>query len=95
MACLSATWDGPAGPETHRLLEGVSFIYTVPSNAEAPYEILEMWLYARLDTAEKTEDSHPFRVRLVWHDSPNGRREVWTRVVTPPRLANLVVNVSN
>ena len=47
VACLNAVWQGPAGPRTHRDLEGVGFIYAVPPGTEAP-EFPELWLYSRL-----------------------------------------------
>jgi hypothetical protein len=47
VACLNAAWDGFPGPDTSRTLERVAFRYSIPPDAEFPFEELEFWVYAR------------------------------------------------
>ena len=49
VACRSVQWDGPAGPNTSRTLEQVSYTYRTDVTSGFPYET-ELWLFVRLPT---------------------------------------------
>ncbi len=52
LLCKTATAEGPRGPGAlARLpytLEGVSYVFKIEQNKEAPIELEELWLYVRL-----------------------------------------------
>ena len=47
LACLSVSWEGTPGTKTRRTLEGVGYTLEMPPGAEPPFELDELWLFAR------------------------------------------------
>lgn len=86
IACLNAAWDGPAGPDTSRTLEGVNYLLRVPPDTEFPFEQPELWLYARFIRTNDVAGVCDFSVELWWHDSPNGLELLSTQSVGSVRF---------
>jgi hypothetical protein len=86
VACQNAGWDGPAGPDTARTLEGVNFLWDVPSDTEFPFEMAEFWLYARLVRTGPTVGERELKLELWWHDSPDGLIRLAARPLGPVRF---------
>jgi len=78
VACRSVQWDGPAGPNTARTLEQVSYTYRTDVTSGFPYET-ELWLFVRLAHNCRREFTRELRLTLIWHDDPQVRPEVWSR----------------
>jgi hypothetical protein len=78
VACRSVQWDGPAGPNTSRTLEQVSYVYRTEVPGGFPYET-ELWLFLRISHDSRTEFGRELRLSLIWHDDPQMRKEVWSR----------------
>jgi hypothetical protein len=72
IACQNAAWDGVAGPDTSRTLEGVNYQYRVPPDTEFPFEMPELWLYARFLRTNQAAGEREVTAELWWHDSPTG-----------------------
>jgi hypothetical protein len=78
VGCRSVQWDGPAGPNTSRTLEQVSYTYRTDSLGGFPYET-EFWLFVRLAHYSRREFNRELQLTLIWHDDPQKRPEVWSR----------------
>ncbi|HUR52904.1 MAG TPA: hypothetical protein VMZ71_02150, partial [Gemmataceae bacterium] len=76
--CLAVQWDGPAGPNTTRTLEGVGYVDRTELPNGFPFET-DFWLFSRLGHFRDREFTREFNLALVWHDDPQGRPEVWSR----------------
>lgn len=87
IACLSAAWDGPAGPDTSRTLEGVNYLLRVPPHTEFPYEQPELWLYARFIRTNDVVGDRELNLELWWHDAPGGETRLSVDTVGPVRFA--------
>jgi hypothetical protein len=75
VACLAAPWDGRPGPDTHRTLESVGYLYRVPPDTEFPTE-LTYWLYARFYWTGGGDGYRRFAVEAHWLDALTGT--AWT-----------------
>jgi hypothetical protein len=71
IACTNASWEGLPGPRTARTLEGVSYAYKVPPDAESP--VIEFWLYSRLLLLNRVSGERRFSVDIYWLDAPDAK----------------------
>ena len=78
VVCRNVFWDGPAGPNTSRTPEQVSYTYRPEMPDGFPYET-EFWLFVRLAHNRQREFTRDLRLSLIWHDDPRLRSEVWSR----------------
>ena len=79
VACRVVQWDGPAGPNASRTLEQVGYTYRTDSPGGFAYET-EFWLFVRLAHNSQREFTRELQLSLIWHDDPQLRSEVWSRV---------------
>jgi hypothetical protein len=94
LACTNASWEGLPGPNTARTLEGVNYLYRVPSDAEFPE--LDLWLYARFYLTNGIDGVRDFSVEVHWLDAPGEALWVVTRHLGNVRFraASPVTNVA-
>ena len=64
IACSNVNWEGYPGRGVGRILEGVSYLYPVAANVEAP-SFPEMWLYARMFLLNGVAGKRRFWVELA------------------------------
>jgi hypothetical protein len=87
VACSNAVWDGPAGPDTARTLEGVNYLHRVPPDTEFPFEQSELWLHARFVRTNDVAGERNLTLELWWLDAPDGETRVFADTVGPVRFA--------
>jgi hypothetical protein len=73
-------------PET---LERVAFRYSIPPDAEFPFEELEFWVYARFFRSNNVNGSRKFSVEVIWHDAPGGITRIGGRALGSIRFSDL------
>lgn len=65
--CLAVHWEGAAGPKTKRTLEGVGYHLRMEAGMEPPFEIGELWFYARIFRYGEGRFRKRFRVKIgLW-----------------------------
>lgn len=72
LVCQDAPWLGAPGPRTLRILEGVGYTYSVPSDAECPE--LGFWAYVRLHLLNDVSGFRELWIDVEWLDAPEGDR---------------------
>lgn len=73
VASLQARVVPPAAPDNFYDLLGVGYKHVVPPDAEAPWKIDLLDLFARFVSGAGTAE---FEIELTWLDAPEGRRRI-------------------
>ena len=75
VACLETRVVPPAGPNNFYDLLKVGYTHTIPPDAEFPWELRRLDLFARFVGGMGSVD---FEIPVVWLDAPNGAKTVET-----------------
>jgi hypothetical protein len=94
IGCLNSPWEGVAGPNTPRTLEGVALYYNVPPDAEPMFEYPEFWLYARLFRMTNQSGKREFSLRVLWNEAPTGPRTIMMERLGKIRFGNFHPHVN-